>query len=192
MNKKAKKGRQWQHTHETIIQKTIELAKKYGWEKVRVTKLVELANINRNSFYLHFETINDVFDEIERNFVVKYHKLINKASLKIMLEDENFFNSFCDLLESEKENVAVIKKIGRGDHLLFKLQKVWMDTFNTAFSESNNFSKEKNIVLSYISGNMYTFFYNWINDPYGFDIQENSSFNGKVIDHLIKFASKEN
>ena len=65
MNTNPSNDRRYQRTHETIKNNTLELAIANGWKKVSVTKLAEKANINRNSFYLHFDTINDVFDEIE-------------------------------------------------------------------------------------------------------------------------------
>ena len=187
-----KLDRRYQRTHELIINKAVELAEINGWEKVSVTKLAETANLNRNSFYIHFASINDVFEEIEKNFVKKYHELLSTASLPdVMLKDESFFEYFCRLLENEKANAAVIAKIGRAEHLLFKLQQEWTDIFAAALSDSSGCTKDNNTVLPYISGSIRTFFSGWLQDPYGFDVRRNSLFSAEVIDSLLKIAAKE-
>ena len=189
---KDKIDRRYQRTHELIINKAIELAEENGWQKVSVTKLAETANLNRNSFYIHFSSINDVFEEIEEDFVNKYRELLSTASLlNVMLKDKDFLDAFCTLLESEKDNAATITKIGRAEHLLFKLQKEWTGIIDVALFNSSDGAKENSIVLPYLTGSMYTFFSQWIKDPYGFDVRKNSLFSAKVIDHLLKFAAEE-
>ncbi len=189
---KKKPDRRYQRTHELIINKAVELAAINGWEKVSVAKLADTANLNRNSFYIHFSSINDVFEEIEKDFVNKYHELLNTtAPLDAMLKDKAFFEAFCSLLENEKASAAVIAKIGRADHLLFKLQKEWTEVFAAALADSEGCAKDDNTILPYISGSMYTFFSRWLKDPYGFDVRKNSLFSAEAIDSLLKYAAKE-
>ncbi len=191
MNKtKAITDRRYQRTHELIIRSAIELAERNGWEKVSVTKLAEKANINRNSFYIHFNTINDVFDEIEKEVVSKYRDFLRSSSLDKMLKDERFVNSFYCLLEDEKDHAAVIAKTGRAEHLLYKLQKEWTRFYDQAISDLNRHFKGKDILLPYLSGTTYILFSAWVNDPFGFDFQKNMLFNREVINHLLKFAEK--
>lgn len=187
----GKVDRRYQRTHDIIIKNAIELAEKSDWKKVSVTDLSEKANINRNSFYIHFDTINDVFDEIERKFVNKYTAFLSTTSLTNMLNDEHYIDAFYNLLENEKEYVVIISKMGRTEYLLYKLQKEWMRYFDEALSDSSNYANGSDILLPYISGCMYTFFSAWINDPYGFDFRENSLFSMEVIDHLLKIAANE-
>ena len=190
MSERAKKGRQWQYTHQTIIQQAICLAKEHGWEKVRVTKLVELANINRNSFYLHFETINDVFDEIEESFLSKYKELLESSPLDEMIKDSKNHAAFYSFWESEREYIATINKIGRTEIFLSKMSKIWMNHLDVELSKSQKYEKQKEIILPYISGATLLFFTNWFNDPMGFEIEKNGLFSTDFIDQSIRLFNR--
>lgn len=48
---------------------------------ISITELSELANINRKTFYLHYQSIEDVFAEIEDELI---------SSLKAIIEDYHF------------------------------------------------------------------------------------------------------
>ena len=192
MSVNNKFDRRYQRTHEIIIHHAIDLALESGWEKVNVTRLAEKANINRNSFYLHFTSINGVFDEVEERFVDKYRRFVTSSPLlDVMIKETEYYNSFSLFLRSEGEYVAVIKKMGRSDQLLSKLQKVWMDVYETELSASQKYNDAKDMILPYIAGCTLIFFSNWINDPTGFDVQKNTLFSGAFIDHILTLASNK-
>ena len=191
-NEKSRPDRRYQRTHEAIVSNAIELALTAGWKSVSVTKLAEKANINRNSFYLHFGVMNDVFDEIEDEFVDRYRRFVTTSPiLDVMIKDSKFYDSFTAFLKSEEEYVAIISKIGRSNHLISKIQKVWMDIYNAELSGSERYRKAKDIVLPYIAGCTLIFFTNWINDPTGFDVHRNTLFSGEFIDYILTLASRE-
>ena len=187
MNDCSKTDRRYQRTHDAIINSAIELAEKSGWEKVSVTKLAEKANINRNSFYLHFNSINDVFDEIENEVAGAYHAYLSIASsLDDMLNNKEYTDAFFVFLENEKEKVYTISRIGRVEDLLSKLQKEWMRIVDTSLATISEDKKET--IIPFLSGSIYIFFSNWINDPYGFDYRKSSLFDKKIIDEILKIA----
>lgn len=44
--------------------------------QVRVTELADLANINRKTFYTHYQKVDDILNEIEDDFVTRLKKAI--------------------------------------------------------------------------------------------------------------------
>lgn len=183
-----KNDRRFHRTHTAIRDSALLLAEKYGWNKVNVTKLTEIANINRNTFYLHYETINDVFDEIENEFVDTYREVLNGQNLSETLVDEAFFESFCIFLENGKEIVSKIKKSGRSDYLLFKLHNVWTNYFEISFPEEIEKEKEKTIIIQYLSGGMNTLFSSWIKNPDTFDVRKYFFYEAEIIRKLMKIS----
>ena len=190
MNENNKTDRRYQRTHEAILNMAMELALAEGWEKVSVTKLAEKANINRNSFYLHFGTMNDVFDELEARFVEKYRGFVTSTPvLDVMIRQSKYYDAFSNFLKSEVDYVAAISRMGRADQLISKVQKVWMDTYDAELSATERYRNAKELILPYIAGCTLIFFTNWIRDPTGFDIQKNTLFSGEFIEHILTLAS---
>ena len=192
MNRNKSTDRRYRRTHEAIIRATTELSQAEGWEKVSVTKLTERADLNRNSFYLHFGSIGDVFDEIEEWFLTKYRDFVRTSPLlDVLVTDPDYYDAFSAFLKSEEENVAAITRMGRGEQLVSKIERIWLDYFDRELFSSEKYSKAKDVILPYITGCTLIFFTNWVNDPGSFDIQKNTWFNGKFIDHILTLASNE-
>ena len=183
------KDRRYQRTHEAIILNTIKLAKISGWKKVTVTKICHNANLNRNSFYLHFETINDVFDEIENVFINKYHSFMNSSPIiEVMIKTPEYYDLFHKFLLEEAKYVNDIKDIGRSEQLLSKIKNVYMEVFEKDLKSSAKYKHNINIILPYITGCTLIFFTNWVNDPLHYDIKNNVIFSGEFIDKILNMS----
>jgi AcrR family transcriptional regulator len=57
-------------TETIIIEKFLELMRQKSCFKIKVTELIKLANISRSSFYDYFDSIYDVIQSIEDNFIL--------------------------------------------------------------------------------------------------------------------------
>ena len=183
---KQQVDRRYQRTHEIIISTVISIALTRGWEKVNVTEVAKVANINRNSFYIHFETINDVFDEIEDRFIKKYQEsLIKAVSIDEMIKDTSYYDMFIKFLNSEAKYVDSIKKMGRANFLLTKIRKEYMKFFEKELSSSIKYKKAKDLILPYIAGSTSIFFDNWVNNPLAFDIKKHAVFSGEFIERIL-------
>jgi AcrR family transcriptional regulator len=53
-----------------------ELLKKKPVDKITVTEIAQTANIDRKTFYLHYETVPDVYRQIEHGIVVSVRKML--------------------------------------------------------------------------------------------------------------------
>ena len=60
-----KKDRRTKRTHKAITQAFTELIIEKEFSEITVTELAERANINRKTFYSHYECIEDVLDELQ-------------------------------------------------------------------------------------------------------------------------------
>ncbi len=59
-----KTDRRTLYTKKVIREAYLKLLHKETWDKISITKLCKLAEINRSTFYLHYSTSTDVLDEL--------------------------------------------------------------------------------------------------------------------------------
>lgn len=187
---KNKDDRRYKRTHCAIRQTAFALAQKSGWKKVSITELAETANINRNTFYLHFDTIDDVFEDAEAEIAKSYSLVLSNTSIPKSLVDEEFFVKFEAFLNENKDTVCILSKIGRGENLILKLREVWTNVFETALSPACKNEKEKHIIIQYLSGSMYTFFSTWVQNPDSFDLRNYFFFEAEIITMLMRFSEQ--
>ena len=133
-----------------------------------------------------------MFDEIEERFLEKYRAFMGSSPLlDIMVKDQEYYAAFSGFLKSEEEYVAVIHKMGRSQHLLSKLERVWMSYYDVELSSSPKYRKAKDVIFPYVAGCTMIFFTNWVNDPTGFNIRENAVFSGKFIDRILSTEAED-
>ncbi|UQS84827.1 TetR/AcrR family transcriptional regulator [Apilactobacillus apisilvae] len=75
-----------QKTQSKIINNTIKIAKIKGLERVTVSDIIKSSNINRSTFYRHFEDKYQLIDVIEKSIIDKIN-----SEYKIF-ENDNFGN----------------------------------------------------------------------------------------------------
>ena len=192
MDGKIQNDRRYRRTHSQIISSAIELAQEIGWEKVTVTMLAKKVDMNRNSFYIHFNTINDVFNEIEDVFINKYRALLaEKPFLEIILRDQHFHNTFEDFLNRESEYVNMILSIGRSDFLVHKIQNIFIEIIENEINSNPRYEKVGDLVLPYFSGWVYIFFSNYVNDVKNFRKRDNIKISCELIEQVLTMIEKD-
>lgn len=67
-------------TKKMIEDSFYELLEKNPVEKISVKSLCDNADINRSTFYLHYQTIEDLVDEIEQTLINKQIELLGKVN----------------------------------------------------------------------------------------------------------------
>lgn len=108
----AKSGKK---TTEKIRSGLIDLLESAGAaENVSVTELCEHANINRATFYYHYQSVADVFEEIEDNVRADFeHAISAPAMTDEKTPDANFFAMFFSFVA---RNASVCKLIVNAPH----------------------------------------------------------------------------
>lgn len=89
-------------TRKAIQEAFLHLAQNNELNKIKVSELAELADINRKTFYLHYKDIYEVVEKIEEEFIEKVDFLKSKITLTIF---QNSNKEFIDLL-FEKLSIA--------------------------------------------------------------------------------------
>lgn len=177
--------RRYCKTHEIIRETAFSLAEKGGWKKVSVTELTKKANINRNTFYLHYETIEDVYCEIEGEVADIYHIYLEETPYEKMFGNYSSFESFLNRI---KEKTMIIEKCGRTDFLMIKLQEEWVDFFENKYLDGSLPEKDRMLYTSYLSGAMFVFFSKWIKDPENTSVKEHFHIGSRLLRYLKEIS----
>ena len=91
-------------TRKAIKQAFLKLAKDSDVNKIKVSELAELADINRKTFYLHYVDIFAVQEEIQQEFITHTDFLANQISLAVYTHDlKSFVENLFDALEQASE-----------------------------------------------------------------------------------------
>jgi len=96
-------------TRKAIKSAFLKLAQNSDINKIKVSELAELADINRKTFYLHYVDIFAVQEEIQKEFINHTDFLVNQISLVAYNDDVySFVVSLFDALEIASEEFREI------------------------------------------------------------------------------------
>ena len=125
-------------TKNLIYNSFIELAKKYGYQKITIKDLCDKAMINRNTFYLHYQNKDDLVREMINSTINKY-----KDSF-LPLTAQFYFNVSTKDLDSFSKNIETLLHLLYEDIDLYRI--ILNDDFLTGYFRSVEQSYEKNII----------------------------------------------
>jgi len=114
------------------------LSEKQEIGKISVTELVKRANINRGTFYSHYDDIYSVAEDYENELIDKF---FDDARLIDLQNAENFIDSFFDYIGKNNENY---KRLCRSNDFLFAAKKLTAIASNKFLEICNNDKRVKN------------------------------------------------
>ena len=162
-------------------------------KKVTVTDIVKMAGINRGTFYLHFESVDDLSKQLEhkliQNFKVIEHEfriceidktpeVVLEKINKLLMQDLNLYklllssNKFVELSEGIRE--AIKQSICNN----FQVMKYITDI--------NHFK----MVLEYVTGGVFSIYTAWIRGLISCDIDYVTKYSSMLIINGLKGVIK--
>lgn len=157
-------------TKQSIKESFIELVKEKGYNKVSVTDIVNKANINRNTFYLHYEDKEDLIKQLLNDSAVKIGSLLGYADF---LKHTNFSNiselqirwGLRIILKNMEDELDLFKTVlndislqGYFDHVL--------ETMKLAIAVLLDVNNPKsNLVFEYTMSGIFGLVKQWIKNP---------------------------
>jgi AcrR family transcriptional regulator len=157
-------------TKQAIKDSFIELVKEKGYNKVSVTDIVNKANINRNTFYLHYEDKEDLIKQLLNDSAVKIGSLLGYADF---LKHTNFSNiselqirwGLRIILKNMEDELDLFKTVlndislqGYFDHVL--------ETMKLAIAVLLDVNNPKsNLVFEYTMSGIFGLVKQWIKNP---------------------------
>jgi len=144
-------------TKHSIREALVTLIEKKGFDAITVTDLTETANINRGTFYLHYEDKFDLLRKIEEELILAIDHIIEDVSYYDFLDDifENKPLRFLvDMFDFISDNKRLFKAIlgPTGDRQFYNtLREFMISSIYSRNKEIIELLEKSNISLEYFT-----------------------------------------
>lgn len=154
--------------------------------QINITNLVKVAGVYRATFYLHYKSLNDVVEDIERDVVDCYD------SIKAQMEEIDIYNNMDILIDKVGEYIKIDRKYLRMiisancfNRISLKLREILNEILVSNFTKFGHFEdndKQMMLNIGAFTGGAVFMYRDWIN---GLDVEYD------VVDKSIKQLSKQ-
>lgn len=151
-------------TKQLLKESLIYLMKKKEIQKVSVSELCHNAGINRVTFYNHYNSLNNLLQEIENELIDNIHDFIKQKNIDQSYQLNKQIEIICDYLNKNRKIARLIFQNNSEDsefiEKLFYCPNIW-DELNKKFS--NLYDEEaKNLLLTFIINGTYGMIKKWL------------------------------
>lgn len=150
------RDRRLRKTEDAIQNAFIKLILENGYESVKISDLIEEADINKSTFYLHYNSLLGVSYAIE-------DRLISEALEKWNLCEgslEEKLDLFFTFLSKEKKKYQAVIAVSDGH--LFKKTESTFKTFFAHFARETDDKEMKSYRISFYFGAVYSSIRKWL------------------------------
>lgn len=179
--KKRKTDRRILYTKKMIMGAYIQLLKEKPRDKIKVTEIARLAEINRCTFYLHFSDIKDIEIAIEEELINRIQKFADSQDYTSKDQVEQSYVYIEKLLQDD--TFTTLLSSLQNESILFSvIQDYYKNFVSTSLAEDSPLSDtERKLLYSFIAGGILSTYQFWINNAPNNLEQENL-----FIDRLVK------
>lgn len=133
-----------------------EMVCELPYEKITVKGIAERAGINRNTFYLHYASPDDVLREIQTEHSDRYSALI--ANCRSKNDVAALVRNFFEYMEAQDDFFKTVTCDGRFDYIRERMQnRVAAKTYKKLSCLYGNNKYEQNIVLTFLGTVLYLY-----------------------------------
>lgn len=171
MNKSESK---YYNTALLMNQALVELLNKKDYEFITVKEICERAGVNRSTFYLHYETINDLLEEtidnIDKKFVtyfsentnVFFEKLKSASTENLLLINPEYLTPYLTYIKDNRIIHQVAVKHSRIMNSAEKFNSLNEKVFKPIFKRFNIDDKTEHYMISYYLNGITAIINEWI------------------------------
>ena len=180
MNKQESK---YQYTASLMDEALLLLLEQKDFDFITVKEVCQKAGVNRSTFYLHYESMNDLLEEtagmINERFKASLSSVPAEDPSKVILTSKKYLRPYLGFI---KENMRAYKVIHQKDHL-FHSQKVfegfYRSIFSPALSHFGVSEEEKKYVFAFYTQGTVAIIGKWLEDDCRDDID-------RIIDLIMR------
>lgn len=170
----------------------LRLLEQKDFERITVKEICQTAGVNRSTFYLHYESMNDLLEEtvsmINDKFKEKLSFVPSADPSSVILTSEEYLRPYLNFI---KENRNAYRVIHKKDHL-FQSQKTFEGFYKSIFSQAlSNFGvpdNEKKYVFAFYTQGTVAIIGKWLEDNCRDDIDMIIDL---IMRHTMAYDHKE-
>lgn len=171
-------------TKKAIIRAFFELTKDKDMSKITITELAKKADIDRKTFYLHFNSIADIYNELGRKVVdILKESIINSG---MSLSDNNaIYGLFITINEILTGKIDVLKDIARKNEFtefVFCIKDIFCDELIKTLGIDNLPDTAKyRLTAEFIASGTVSMYLSWLKDEVDISMDELAQLAGSMI-----------
>lgn len=154
--------------------------------KITISEIARKANIDRKTFYLHYDTINSMIEEFCENKIKELLEILNEIQFNNSpFNVEIFFSALNQLIMFDINVYRTIANNSEFYSFWNKIKEILIQTIIDDYKEKLNLSSDELIIYSnlYASGIM-SVYLSWLKN----DIQVNISDLGRLTSEAIYYG----
>lgn len=102
--------RRVERTRRHIYLAFFELLKKKSMDEITITELANAADIDRRTFYTHYHTVVDVYDEFKQGLQDRLRDLLELSETNGIFDFDHFFDGLGPIMEDNREFYEKLSK----------------------------------------------------------------------------------
>ena len=179
-------------TREAIMKAYLDLITEKGTSRVSISELARRANIDRKTFYLHYNSVDDVLREYVEN---KFNRVVSVMEENHYFDDPFNAELLVDLLDrfykEEEELLLAVAGSDSYDDLWKKLHDILADKTKDIYAPLVNIdSGEINVFYDFFTAGVIDVYRRWSRGEYSYDLRHMVELIGGVVrtglDPLLK------
>ncbi len=158
-----KEDRRISRTKKSISTAFLHLLKNNDISKITIKELCDLADINRKTFYMHYNSVGDVLSEIENTIIQGFEKniqIIKNKKTEMTITD--IFFCISELLNNNSDTIYQLVQIDELYGLERKVKSALKNTIlQTIIEEYTNNINVINLSMEYIISGVVSMYIEW-------------------------------
>ncbi len=161
-------------TKKIIADKFCELLKAKKFDSITVSELAEICEINRGTFYLYFEDLNDLYEKIQNDFIEKFKNSLMPLFLakKDNLTDNDYILEILKTLYNNKEIAGAILGDNIANKFVQELTNIARQLVLTIYPKffANKNKKDFENFFNFSSAGSLILIVNWVKSDFKEDV----------------------
>ncbi|WP_162150619.1 TetR/AcrR family transcriptional regulator [Acholeplasma equifetale] len=134
-------------TKRQIRMALVELLERYNMNEISVTKLCEVADVNRTTFYRYYRNVVDVYEELENSIIHELDKTLETLIVEIPLNQAEAFikelfdqikNNFSDFKILFKDKFFIVFQ-NKVVEMIYRYNNLLLSSTDPLFNEKFNY-----------------------------------------------------
>jgi AcrR family transcriptional regulator len=182
-----KKDRRIGKTQKSIRDASIALIMEKDITQITVKELSERANINRKTFYMHYSSIEDIFDKIENEIIEKLLFILDQYDFfDKQFDAYSFFQSLNDVINQDFDLYQKLVHANSNNFLIVKVKKILKDTLLEKYSKKLKISKEVYLLCAeYTASGVISLYIEWFNMKSDLSLEDLAKVAGNITFHGV-------
>ena len=143
----------------------VQLLQEKDYQKITVTDIVNLADINRATFYAHYPDVRGLLEEMENGIVMEMYSLLSEFDYNVFFDDPDpLMRKLIQYLEQDSSFFQILLSSGGASSFVEKIKKLFEQYMSATenIPESIRNSPKYKIRISYFSGGIVNILIRWL------------------------------